>query len=78
MRKNGALGGRPRKDGSPAGSKPLEDVLFAIDVSDLSKPAKRDLRLWAQSSATLFHEGRALLRRDEVVKVQQMVRGKSV
>ncbi len=74
VRKNGALGGRPRKDGRPPGSKTLEDVLIAVESSTLSKPAERDLRLWTNSNATLFHEGVALLGRDQVAKVEAMIR----
>lgn len=73
VRRNGTRGGRPRKDGRPPGSKPLDDVMMAIEASPKSKLAKRDLRLWAQANATLFHEGIALLGRDQVVQVEGMI-----
>ncbi len=76
VRKNGTLGGRPRKDGLPPGSKALEDVLFAIDSSGLSEAAKRDLKTWASSSATLFSQGIPFLHRAEISKVEGMIGGK--
>ncbi len=73
VRRNGTLGGRPRNDGRPPGSKALDDVLIAIESSPVSKLAKRDLRLWARANATLFHKETALLNRDQVVQVEGMI-----
>ncbi len=77
VRRNGSLGGRPRKDGRLPGSKSLDDVIRAIESSGLPKPAKLDLMIWARAKATFFHERTAFLRRDDAVRVKEMLATKA-
>ena len=74
VRRNGALGGRPRKDGMPPGSKPLEDVLEEIETSKLIPDAKLELSIWARFKARLFKDGQPWLDRETLVKVNSMIR----
>ena len=76
VRNNGALGGRPRKDGMPPGSKPLEVVVEWITSSDLVAEAKREMKIWARWKASLFKDGEPWLKREDVVKIAGVTRKK--
>lgn len=73
VRMNGAKGGRPRKDGMPPGSEPLEDVVRRIEASNLPDEAKFDLTLWAQQTALRFTNGQAQISREGIIKVAAMI-----
>ena len=77
VRINGTKGGRPRKDGMPPGSMPLEDVMEWIETSRLTRKAMRDLSLWARSTARLFKDRQPWLNREEVIRVRSMVEPRS-
>lgn len=77
VRTNGALGGRPRKDGMPPGSKPLDDILEWVEHSQLADNAKFDLSIWARQTARLFKDGEPWLNREQVLKVTSMISPRS-
>jgi hypothetical protein len=74
VRRNGTLGGRPRKDGAPAGSRCLTEMLHAIETSALPTGLKAELTLWMNANAVRFRDGRAFVLRNDVVRTEAMLR----
>lgn len=70
VRANGAKGGRPRRDGMPPGSKPLEEVLELIETSPVAEQAKLDFAMLARQSARLYKRGQPWLPREEVLRIR--------
>ncbi len=73
VRKNGARGGRPRKDDMPPDSKPLENILEEIETSELVPDAKRELSIWDRSTAHLFKDGQPWPDREVLIKVNLII-----